>query len=114
MMASSNQKQVEVLSEISDIMVKLSDEDLERMESLGEQVTSFDPELGDRILDAYTLLTQLNDDVETALERMEPRTEDMEEEEHMEIAEIEAHETDAEDQEDAGQEQGKIRRKRQK
>jgi hypothetical protein len=63
---------------------------------------------------SYTLLTQLNDDVETALERMEPGTEDRAEEEHMEIAEIEAHETDAEDQEDAGQEQGKIRRKRQK
>jgi hypothetical protein len=93
MMASSNRKQVEVLSEISDIIVKLSDEDLERMESLAEQITSFDPELGDRILDAYALLTQLNNDVETALERTQP---------------------DTEDQEDAGKEQGKSRRKRQK
>jgi len=114
MMASSNRKQVEVLSEISDIIVKLSDEDLGRMESLAEQITSFDPELGDRILDAYALLTQLNDDVETALERMEPETENMEDEEDIEIAEIEAHETDAEDQEDAGKEHGKSRRKRQK
>jgi hypothetical protein len=114
MMASSNRNQVEVLSEISDIIVKLSDEDLERMESLAEQITSFDPELGDCILDAYALLTQLNDDVETALERMEPDTEDMEDEEDIEIAEIEAHETDAEDQEDAGKDQGKSRRKRQK
>jgi hypothetical protein len=113
-MASLNRKQVEVLSEISDIMVKLSDEDLERMESLAEQVASFDPELGDRILDAYALLTQLNNDMETALERMEPDIEDIEEEGDIEIAEIEAHETDAEDQEDAGQEQGKSRRKRQK
>jgi hypothetical protein len=114
MMASSNRKQVEVLSEISDIIVKLSDEDLERMESLAEQITSFDPELGDRILDAYALLTQLNNDVETALERTQPDTEDMDEEEDIEIAEIEAHETDTEDQEDAGKEQGKSRRKRQK
>jgi hypothetical protein len=113
-MASSNRKQMEVLSEISDLIVKLSDEDLERMESLAEQITSFDPELGDRILDAYALLTQLNDDVETALERMEPDTEDMEGEEDFEIAEVEAHETDAEDQEDAGKEQGKSRRNRQK
>jgi hypothetical protein len=114
MMASSTRKQAEVLSKISDIMVKLSDEDLDRMESLAEQITSFDPELGDRFLDAYALLTQLNDDVETALERMEPDSEDMEEEEDIEIAEVEAHETDAEDQEDAGKEQGKSPRKRQK
>lgn len=114
MLASSNRKQVEVLSEISHIIVKLSDGDLERMESVAEQITSFDPELGDRILDAYALLTQLNDDVETSLERMEPDTEDMEEEEDIEIAETEAHETDAEDQEDTTKEQGKSRRKRQK
>jgi hypothetical protein len=112
-MASSNRKQMEVLSEISDLIVKLSDGDLERMESLAEQITPYDPALGDRILDAYALLTQLNDDVETALERMEPDPEDIEEE-VIEIADIEAHETDAEDQEEAGKEQGKIRRKRQK
>ena len=114
MMAQSNRKQVEALSEISDIIVKLSDEDLERMESLAEQIRPFDPELGDRILDASTLLTQLNDDVESALERLEPDTEDMEEEEGIEIAEIEAHEPDAEDEEDAGEEQRKARPKRRK
>jgi hypothetical protein len=48
MMAPSNRNRVEALAEISDITVKLSDEDLERMESLAEQITSFDPELGDR------------------------------------------------------------------
>jgi hypothetical protein len=114
MLASSNRKQVEVLSEISHIIVKLSDGDLERMESVAEQITSFDPELGGRILDAYALLTHLNDDVETALERIEPDTKDIEDKEAIGIAEIEAHETDAEDQEEAGKEQGKIRRKRQK
>jgi hypothetical protein len=108
MMASLNRKQVEVLSEINDIMVKLSNEDLERMESLAEQITSFDPELGDRILDTHALLTQINDDVETALEGMVPNTEDMEEED-IEIADIEAHEMDAEDQKEAGKEQGKSR-----
>jgi hypothetical protein len=114
MMAQSNRKQVEALSEISDIIVKLSDEDLERLESLAEQITPFDPELGDRILDASTLLTQLNDDVELALERLEPDTEDMAEEEAMEAAEAEAHATDMEGEEDAGEEQGKARSKRKK
>ena len=114
MMAQSNRKQVEALSEVSDIIVKLSDEDLERLESLAEQITPFDPELGDRILDASSLLTQLNDDVELALERLEPDTEDMEEEEDVEAAEGEANETDMEDEEDAGKEQGKARSKRKK
>jgi hypothetical protein len=113
MMAQSNRKQVEALSEISNIIVKLSDEDLERIESLAEQITPYDPELGDRILDAYALLTQLNDDVELALERLEPDTEDMEEED-IEAAEAEANETDAEDEEDLGEEQEKGRLKRQK
>jgi hypothetical protein len=114
MMAQSNRKQVESLSAISDIIVKLSDEDLERMESLAEQITPLDPELGDRLLDASTLLTQLHDDVESALERLEPETEDMEEEEGIEIADIEAHETDAEGEEDAGEGQRKARPKRRK
>jgi len=112
MMAQSNRKQVEALSEISNIIVKLSD-DLERMESLAEQITPYDPDLGDRILDAYALLTQLNDDVELALERLEPDTEDMEEED-IEPAEAEANETVAEDEEDLGEEQKKGRLKRQK
>jgi hypothetical protein len=50
-MAPSNRKQVEGRSETSVIIVKLSDEDLERMELLAEQITAFDPELGDCILD---------------------------------------------------------------
>jgi hypothetical protein len=110
MMAPSNRNQVEALSEISDIIVKLSDEDLERMESLAEQITSFDPELGDRILDAYVLLSRLNDDLESALERLELDPEDMEEED-IEIIEVEAHVGDAEDQEGAGRKQGKGRPK---
>jgi hypothetical protein len=110
MMAPSNRNQVEALSEISDIIVKLSDEDLERMESLAEQITSFDPELGDRILDAYALLSRLNDDLESALERLELDPEDMEEED-IEIIEVEAHVGDAEDQEGAGRKQGKGRPK---
>ena len=112
-MAQSNEQQVEVLSEISDIIVQISDEDLERMESLAEQITPYDPELGDRILDAYALLTQLNDDVELALERLEPDTEDMEEED-IEAVKAEANETDAKDEEDSGEEQEKGRLKRQK
>jgi hypothetical protein len=114
MMAPSNRKQLEALSEIGDIIVKLSDEDLERLEALAEQITPFDPELGDRILDASTLLTQLHDDVELALERLEPDTEDMEEEEDMEAAEAEAHATDTEDEEEVGEEPGKTRSKRKK
>lgn len=112
-MARSNRKQVEALSEISDIIVKLSDEDLARMESLAEQITPFEPELGDRILDAYTLLTQLSDDVELALERLEPDTEDTEEED-IEVAKAEANETDLEEEDQAGEEQGKGRSKRRK
>jgi hypothetical protein len=49
MMAPSNRNRVEALAEISDIPVKLSDEDLERMESLAQQITSLNPELGDCI-----------------------------------------------------------------
>ena len=114
MMAPLHRKQLEALSAISDIIVKLSDEDLERLESLAEQMTPFDPELGDRILDASTLLTQLHDDVELALERLEPDPEDMEEEDDMEAAEAEAHATDMEDEEEAGEELGKTRSKRKK
>jgi len=114
MMAPSKRKQVEALSEIGDIIVKLSDDDLERMESLAEQITPFAPELGDRILEATTLLTQLHDDVESALERLEPDTEDTEEEEGIAIAEIGAHEPDAEGEEHAGEERRKARPKRQK
>jgi hypothetical protein len=42
---------------------------------------------------------------------MKPNSNDMEEEEDIDIAEVEAPETDAEDQEDVGKEQGKSRRK---
>ncbi len=119
-MAQSNQKQVEALSEISDIIVQISDEDLARMESLGEQITRYDRELGSRVLDACSLLTQLNDDVEAALERLEPdvdeEIEDLEdvEDEDLEAAEAAMDQTDAEDEEDEGQEKGKGRSKRKK
>jgi hypothetical protein len=113
-MALSHRKQVEALSEISDIVVKISEEDLERMESLAEQITPFEPELGDRILEAYALLSQLNEEVEAALERLEPDTEDMEEEEDLEAAAANASETDAEDAEEMGDEQRKAPRKRTK
>ena len=114
MMAQLNRKQVEALSEISDIVVKISEEDLARMEALAEQITPFDPELGDRILDAYTLLSQLNEEVESALERLEPDTEDMEEEEDIDGAAAGASEADAEDAEEAGEERRKARRQRKK
>jgi hypothetical protein len=117
MMAQSNQKQVEALSEISDIIVQISDEDLARMESLGEHIARFDRELGSRILDACSLLIQLNDDVEAALERLEPDVdEDIEdiEDEDLEAAEAATDQTDAEDEEDERQEQGKARSKRKK
>jgi hypothetical protein len=68
--------------------------------------------MSEAFLDASTLLTQLNDDVEWALERLEPATEDMEEEEDMEAAEAEANAMDMEDEEDAGEEPGKARSKR--
>ena len=113
-MEQSNQRQVEALSAISDIIVKISDEDLERMESLAQQITQFDRELGDRILDAYTLLSELNDNVESALERLEPDVEDMEEAEDLEAAEAEEIEMDAEDEEDTGEEEGRGRSKRKK
>ena len=114
MMAPSNPNQVEALSEIGDIIVQISDEDLERMESLGEEITRFDQELGKRILDACSLLIQLNDEVESALERLEPDTEDMEEDETMEAAEADANETDAEDEEEAGEKKREPRSKRKK
>jgi hypothetical protein len=114
-MAQSNQKQVEALSEISDIIVQISDEDLARMESLGEQITRFNRELGSRVLDTCSLLTQLNDDVEAALERLEPDVdEDIEdiEDEDLEADEAAMDQTDAEDEEDESQEKGKGRSKR--
>jgi hypothetical protein len=120
-MAQSNQKQVEALSEVSDIIVQISDEDLERMESLAEQITRFNQELGSRILEACSLLIQLNDDVELALERLEPDTEDEieedeedEEDEDLETAEAEADQTDMEDEEDEEEEKGRGRSKRKK
>jgi hypothetical protein len=114
MMAPSNPNQVEALSEIGDIIVQISDGDLERMEALAQHITQFDRELGDRILAAHALLIQLNDEVESALERLEPDTEDMEEDETMEAAEAEANETDAEDEEEAGEKKREPRSKRKK
>jgi hypothetical protein len=117
-MAKSNQNQVEALSEISDIIVQISDEDLERMELLAEQITTFNHELGSRILEACSLLTQLNDDVELALERLEPDIEDEieedEEDEDLEAAEAELDEDeiDIEDEEDEEEERGRGRSKR--
>jgi hypothetical protein len=123
-MAKSNQNQMEALSEISDIIVQISDEDLERMESLAEQITRFNQELGSRILEACSLLIQLNDDVELALDRLEPDTEDEieeedEEDETLEAAEVEAAEVevdedemDIEDEEDEEEERGRGRPKR--
>ena len=49
MMAHSNQKQVEALSEIGDIIVQICDEDLERMVSLAEHIMRLNRELGNRI-----------------------------------------------------------------
>jgi hypothetical protein len=110
-MAQSHQSQVEALSEISDIIVQISDEDLIRMESLAEEITGFNQDLGSRILDACSLLTQLYDDVESALERLEPETEDeIEGDEDLEVAEAEANEM--EDAEDEGEEKRKSRSKR--
>ena len=117
-MAKSNQNQVEALSEISDIIVQISDEDLERMELLAEQITRFNQDLGSRILEACSLLIQLNDDVELALERLEPDTEDEieedEEDEGLEAIEAEADEDemDMEDEEDEEEERGRGRSKR--
>lgn len=110
-MAQSHQSQVEALSEISDIIVQISDEDLIRMESLAEEITGFNQDLGSRILDACSLLTQLYDDVESALEHLEPETEDeIEGDEDLEVAEAEANEM--EDAEDEGEEKRKSRSKR--
>jgi hypothetical protein len=114
MMAPSNRQQVEALSGIGDIIVQISDADLERMESLAQRITQFDRELGERILAAQALLIQLNDEVESALERLESDREDTEEDETMEAAEAEANETDAEDEEDTGEKRGKPRSNRNK
>jgi hypothetical protein len=126
--AQSNQKQVEALSEVGDIIVQISDEDLVRMESLAQQIARFDRQLGDRITEAATLLAQLNDDVETVLERLEPdveedeeidveeeEIEDIAEDEDLEDAEAEAIEADAEDEaDDEGKGRGKGRAKHKK
>jgi hypothetical protein len=114
-MAQSNQQQVEALSEVSDIIVQISDEDLERMEFLGEQIRQFDQALGNRILEACSLLIQLNDEVESALERLEPDVDEEEiEAEDSEAAEAELDEADIEDEEDEGDERGRPRSKRRK
>jgi hypothetical protein len=90
LVAQSNRRQGEALSEISDIIAQISDEDLERMESLAHYITRFDREAGKSILDLKSLLIRLDDDVEAALERLEP---DLEED-------IEDEEDDGEDVED--------------
>jgi hypothetical protein len=126
--AQSHQQQVEALSEVGDIIVQISDEDLVRMESLAQQIARFDRQLGARLTEASTLLTQLNDDVETALERLEPdgeeeeedeeiaveeeEIEDIAEDEDLEDAEAEATEADAEDEADEGKGRGKGRSNR--
>jgi len=99
MMAHSNQKQVEALSEIGDIIVQICDEDLEHMVSLAEHIMRLNRELGNSILDACSLLTQLNDDVESSLERLEPDIEDIEDED-LEAAEAATNEMDTEDEEE--------------
>jgi hypothetical protein len=120
-MAQSNQKQVEALSEVSDIIVQISDEDLERLESLARQIARFDGQLGDRVLEAHALLIQLHEDVEAALECLEPdideeidEDEEIEDDEDLEATEIEVDDTDAEDEEDEDEERGRTRSKRKK
>jgi hypothetical protein len=114
-MAQSHQSQVEALSEISDIIVQISDEDLIRLESLAEEITQFNQDLGSRILDACSLLTRVYDDVESALERLEPDTEDaIEGDEDLEDAEAIANETEMEDEEDEDEEERKPRSKHKK
>ena len=113
-MAQSHRQQVQALTEIGDIIVQISDEDLERMALLAQQITKFDRELGDRILAAHGLLTQLNDEVESALERLEPDPDEVEVDEGMEVAEAEASEPEAEDEEDTVEQKRKPRSKRKK
>lgn len=110
-MAQSNKKQVEALSEISDIIVQISEEDLERLESLAEQITRFNRDLGNRILDTCSILTELNDEVESVLDHMEldREDEDVGEDEDVEVAEM-----DEEDKEDEDEEKGRKRSKRKK
>jgi hypothetical protein len=119
----SNQKRVEALSEISDIIVQISDEDLEHMESLARQIMRFDRQLGDRILETHALLIQLHDDVESALESLEPEIEEdieedeeIEDDEALEIAEAELDEMDEEEdeEEDEDEERGRTRSRRRK
>jgi hypothetical protein len=113
--ALSDQKRVEVLTEISDIIVQISDEDLEHMESLAQHVMQFDRQLGDRLLEAHALLIQLHDDVETALERLEPDIEEEIEEdeeiedEALEVTEAELDEIDEEDEEEEDEDEGRGR-----
>ncbi len=121
-MAPSNRQQVEALSELSDIIVQISDEDLERMELLAQEIRQFDRELGTRLLETHALLLQLNDDIEVALERLEPDIEEdeedmeeMEEDQDIEPALGEAEEIeeiDDIDEEDTGGKKGKARPKR--
>jgi len=114
-MAQSNQKQVEALSEISDIVAQIPYEDLERMELLATEISRFNREIGDNILEAHNLLIQLNDAVESALERLEPDIEedeeDMEEDEE-DINEITAESDDFDDEDEEQNDRGRPRRKR--
>jgi hypothetical protein len=116
-MAQSNQKQVEALSEISDIITQIPYEDLERMELLATEISGFNREIGDNILEAHNLLIQLNDAIESALERLEPDIEedeeDMEEDEDEEdFNEITAESDDVDDEDEEQNDRGRSRRKR--
>jgi hypothetical protein len=90
-MAQPNQKRIEALSEISDIILQIPDEDLERMELLAQQIFSFDREISENILEVHNLLIQLNDAIESALDELEP---DIDEDEEYEVEDEEDNELD--------------------
>ena len=109
-MAQSNQKQLEALSEISDIIAQIPYEDLERMELLAQEISTFDREIGGNILEAHNLLIQLNDAIESALERLEPDLE--EDEEDIEEDEDMVESDDLDDEDEEQDDRGRSRRKR--
>jgi hypothetical protein len=116
-MAQSNQKQVEALSEISDIIAQIPYEDLERMELLAQEISTFDRGIGGDILEAHNLLIQLNDAIESALERLEPDIEEDEEdieedEDEEDIDETMVESDDLDDEDEEQDDQGRSKRVR--
>ena len=74
MTAQSRQKLLDALSETQEIIAQISDDDLDRMESLAEEITQVDEEMGGRIAGLHALLVFVREAVLSTLEDLQPAT----------------------------------------